>query len=302
MSTRDNRSKKSTTVRIQAARLAVTRRIFLLGDRVAPGPLSRWALDLWCTLPGNAGRRRDERPKPGQRSAVIMNGRAIAVETWGTGSPIYLMHGWGGWRGQLGAFVGPLLEAGHRVVAFDAPSHGDSDPGLMGKGRGNGLEFAQALTAVAAVHGRPEAVIAHSFGCATAAVAIRDGLDVGRLLMIAPNVQQSGYLELVGTIFGFGPRTTARLNARIEQLVGGPLAEFDLRTMPDLADRVPTMIIHDQRDKEAPYADAVDLAVAWPNAEFVSTDGLGHQRILRDADVIKRAADFATAGASEPIR
>ncbi|HEY9291289.1 MAG TPA: alpha/beta hydrolase, partial [Microlunatus sp.] len=125
------------------------KKAFELGERVAPGQMSRWALDLWCTLPGNAGRRRDERPAPGLRSSVIMDGRQLAVETWGTGSPVYLMHGWGGWRGQLGGFVRPLAESGYRVVALDAPSHGDSDPGSMGKGRGNGLEFARALSAVA---------------------------------------------------------------------------------------------------------------------------------------------------------
>lgn len=286
-------AKKSTTVRIQALRVAMIKKAFELGERVAPGQMSRWALDLWCTLPGNAGRRRDERPAPGLRSSVIMDGRQLAVETWGTGSPVYLMHGWGGWRGQLGGFVRPLAESGYRVVALDAPSHGDSDPGSMGKGRGNGLEFARALSAVAAVHGRPEAVIAHSFGCATTAVAMRDGLDVGRLLLIAPSVEPTTYVRAVAKIFGFGPRTMDRLIDRIERLAERPLADFDPRTMPSAETLPPTLIIHDRRDKEIPYAEGEALAAGWPNAELITTDGLGHQRILRDAAVIDRVADFA---------
>lgn len=53
-------------------------------------------------------------------------GRTVVVETWGEGEPVYLLHGWGGWRGQLGAFVAPIVEAGRRAVALDTPSHGES--------------------------------------------------------------------------------------------------------------------------------------------------------------------------------
>jgi len=40
-----------------------------------------------------------------------------------------------------------LVDAGFRVVAFDAPSHGGSGPGPEGPGRSNILEFADALVA-----------------------------------------------------------------------------------------------------------------------------------------------------------
>ena len=39
-------------------------------------------------------------------------------------------------------------------------------------------------------------------------------------------------------------------------------------------------------------ADGVQLADAWPIADLHSTDGLGHQRILRDPDVIAEVVDF----------
>ncbi|SDT34391.1 alpha/beta fold hydrolase [Microlunatus soli] len=288
--------KKSTTVRLQLARVALTRRAFGVLERLAPWPASRWALDLWCTLPGNAGRRRDARPGPGNRSWVESDGHRIAVETWGSDGPAaYLMHGWGGWRGQLGALVAPLVEAGYRVIAFDVPGHGDSEPGSLGRGRGNGMEFARALTDVAAVHGRPAVVIGHSFGCATAVLAIRDGLQVDRLVLIAPAVDPTTYLKAVGAVFGFGPRVFAGLHTRIERLARRPLSDFDPTTVEDPSAMPPTLLIHDRRDKEIPYAEGERLAAAWPDAELISTEGLGHQRILADPTVIARAVDFATA-------
>ena len=285
-------AQKSTTVRT-LPKLAILRAAFAVLERIAPGPGSRLALHLWCTLPANAGRRRDERPTPGVRSMIEVAGRSVAVETWGDGPPVYLMHGWGGWRGQLGCFVGPLVEAGFQVVAFDVPGHGDSGPSVMGRRRGNGLEFIWTLRAVAAQFGDPLGVIAHSYGCATTTTAIRDGLDLRRLVCVAPSVDpMTSVLQMARTL-GIGPRTMGRWLIRIERLAGRPLADFDPRTVT--GERPPTLVIHDRQDKEVPYAEGEAFRASWPTAELVSTDGLGHQRILRDSEVIDRAVGFLAA-------
>jgi pimeloyl-ACP methyl ester carboxylesterase len=253
------------------------------------------ALDLWCTLPANAGRRRDERPAPGARSMIDVAGRSVAVETWGDGPPVYLMHGWGGWRGQLGCFVSPLVESGFQVIAFDVPGHGDSGPSVQGRRRGNGLEFIQSLRAVAAKFGDPLGVIAQSYGCATTTTAIRDGLDLGRLVCVSPSVDPMTNIHAMARAFGIGPRTMGRLLTRIQRLAGRPLSDFDPRTLT--GERPPTLVIHDRQDKEVPYAEGAAFRASWPTAELISTDGLGHQRILRDPEVIERAVGFLVAPA-----
>ena len=45
-----------------------------------------------------------------------------------------------------------------------------------------------------------------------------------------------------------------------------------------------------------PWEDGNALARAWPNAELVSTSGLGHRRILDDPEVVKRAVAFVAQG------
>jgi hypothetical protein len=37
------------------------------------------------------------------------------------------------------------------------------------------------------------------------------------------------------------------------------------------------------------------IAAAWPGAELVTTEGLGHRRILRDPAVVARVTDFLAA-------
>ena len=278
---------------VSRLRWAALRASFAVLDHFAPPLAARWALDIWCTVPTNAGRRRDARPRGGARSVLTTAaGCRLAVETWGDGPPVYLAHGWGGWRGQMGAFVAPLVEAGYRVVAFDAPGHGDSGPGARGPGRGNAAEFAQALTALIDAHGCAAGVVAHSLGGATAALAVRDGAPVSRLALIAPSPDPVGMTDALSVALGYGARTKRRFLVRLERLAERPLSDFDATTCT-LAAR--TLIVHDREDKEVPYADGALLAQAWPSAEFVTTTGLGHQRILQDRAVVDQVCRFVAS-------
>ena len=76
---------------------------------------------------------------------------------------------------------------------------------------------------------------------------------------------------------------------------------FDWRELPVRAPRhastIPALVIHDRDDREVPYASADRIVRAWPDATLVTTEGLGHRRILRDASVIERVVAFAAAGA-----
>ncbi|WP_051480484.1 alpha/beta fold hydrolase [Cellulomonas sp. KRMCY2] len=287
----------------QVARLAALRATFATLDVAAPSTAAARAMRLWCTLPAGSGRRKDLRPGPGEvRLVPVPRGGQVVAESWGDGPVVYLVHGWGGWRGQLGAFVAPLVEAGYRVVGFDAPSHGDSEPGVMGPGRGNAMEFIEALEAVGGEFGPADGVIAHSMGCTTASLAVRSSLPTQRLVLVAPN---HDFVEIIADFartVGFGERTRSLLQRGIEDFCERPIGSFDLVPLGADGAMPQTLVVHDRRDKETPYQVGVDLAAAWPNAALVSTDGLGHQRILTDAGTIALAVGHITdrVGAAPP--
>jgi pimeloyl-ACP methyl ester carboxylesterase len=280
---------------LAVARRTALRATFMVLDVVAPSVAAARALDLWCTLPANAGRRKDFRPGPGDVTRVrLTGGGEVAMESWGAGPVVYLVHGWGGWRGQLGAFVAPLVAAGYRVVGFDAPGHGDSDPGVLGAGRGNVMEFMAALEAVAGEVGPAEGVIAHSMGCTTASMVVRTVLPTQRLVLVAPNHDFVGITEDFAQLLGFTERTRSRLQQGMEDFCERPIRDFDLAPLGADGAMPPTLVVHDRRDKETPYQVGAELAAAWPNATLVSTDGLGHQRILTDAGMIGLAVGHIT--------
>jgi pimeloyl-ACP methyl ester carboxylesterase len=271
-------------------------RSFTLLERFAPGLGARWAESLWFRIPPARGRHQRLAP-PGCPFRVPVLGATVAGETWGGGPAVYLVHGWGGWRGQLDALVAPLTAAGYRVVAFDAPSHGDSDPGPEGPGRSSVLELAAALAAVAAAHGPAAAVVAHSLGATATAFAIRDGLAADRAVFVSPMADPLPYTRAFAARLGFGERVRARLVDRIERRVAMPMSAFSVPAVAGQIATPPLLLVHDRLDSETGWSDSAAIARAWPAARLVTTSGLGHRRILRDPAVVAEVTGFLTAAA-----
>ena len=284
-------SRKSTIVRF---RNRLLRARFRYAEYVAPGRAGRMACDLWFTAPPRmADFPVPERSRPFE---VEAQGHAIRGLVWGdeAGGTVYLMHGWGGRGTQFGAMVAPLLEAGYRVVMFDAPAHGDSDHGPAGPGRTNGVEFAKALDAVFCRFGPAEAVVAHSMGTISTYLALRYGwLGAERLVFIAPMVQAESLFDQFQRALGFGPRVRAAFDKAVDGFVGVGVREFDARVQARHVDALPTLVITDRGDRQTAYADVVDFAESI-HAPLVTTEGLGHRKILRDPAVVDQVVEFVS--------
>lgn len=285
-------SQKSTIVRLNQWFLGLG---FGVGERVAPALGARFAEGLWFRLPV---RSRDDAPATGTPFEVLADGCAVRGWTWGAGPVVYLAHGWGGHAAQLGSFVDPLVAQGFTVVAFDAPSHGQSAPGPSGPRESHAVEFGKALDAVAAVHGPAQAVIAHSMGAMSTMLTLKHGwLSTERLVLLAPMSDLDSYLSAFAAVAGFGRRTRAALDRRMQRRVGMAVAEFDLGRLAREVDPPGLLVVHDRRDRQTSYAASERLVRRWPGARMVSTDDLGHRRILRDADVVQLVTRFVADGA-----
>jgi pimeloyl-ACP methyl ester carboxylesterase len=218
---------KSTTVRTQLPPVPPPIRLAVGAlDRVAPELVARGALRLWCT------------PTRAKTPAAIPGGTPfrtgpIVGQVWGDGPTVYLVHGWGGHRGQLRSLVEPLVAAGLRVVAYDAPSHGDSGPGALGRRRTTLPEMMSALGTVIAGHGPARAVVGHSMGAAASALAVLDGTPTERLVLVTPLADPSTYTVGFAHTLGFSERTRHRFVVRMEALAGRPLTQLDHRVEPE---------------------------------------------------------------------
>ncbi|MGH3359397.1 MAG: alpha/beta fold hydrolase [Nocardioidaceae bacterium] len=287
---------KSTIVRIKIRGL---RAGFRIAEALAPAVGARAAVSLWFRTPPPV--RSTPLPTGGVSFEVTSMGGAVRGTYWGAGPVVYFLHGWGGRGDQFAGFVEPLLSTGHRVVLFDAPSHGVSDPGPSGRGRAHGVEFGRALDDVAAKFGPARAIVAHSMGAVPALLSLRDGwVGADRLVFISPMGRLSTSFDEFGAMIGFGPRIRRAMDVETERLTGYPVSEFSVRTIAaGLTPMPPALVVHDRTDRVTSHDESADAVQLWPDATFVSTDGLGHGRILRDAGVIGKAVRHVTAAASD---
>ncbi|HEX6275212.1 MAG TPA: alpha/beta fold hydrolase [Polyangiaceae bacterium] len=282
---------KSTTVRSEykvPVALGIVRAGFGALSRVSPRTAAFAAERLFLT-PRRHDRPRREREltSTARRFSIASDDGALAAWEWGTaGERVLLVHGWEGRGTQLGAFVPPLVERGFRVVAFDAPAHGDS-PGTLSSFFHFARSIARAARELEPLHG----VIAHSMGGASAAWASRSTPLASRFVMIAPPADIRDFTSYADTMLGLTPRAVEELEARLGRRFGVDLAEVHAsRVGPGM--KAPLLVIHDQDDREVPIQAGELVAGSWPAAELVRTQGLGHRRILREPAVVARAVEF----------
>ena len=224
---------------------------------------------------------------------IYVRGRRLEMWTWGSGPGVLLVHGWGGRGAQLGAFVDPLVAQGFSVVAFDAPGHGAADAGMVTL-----LEMVAAVRAVAAASGPLAGLVAHSMGAAAAALALSEGLQAGAAVVVGPAADLVAAASRFTEMLGFSRDVGERMRYRIEQRVGRPFSAFDVASLAP-ALRAPLLVVHDRGDAEVPWQHGLVIARAWPGAELLLTDGLGHRRILRDPDVVAATVAFIAARTAE---
>ena len=288
------------------------RRALGLLESFAPVIGSKWAVEQWCTPPDvDASLRMPPGVPPSEPVDAHWDGHRIVGGAWGEGPAVYLVHGWGGCRAHLGVFVKPLVEAGHRVIAFDLPSHNDSDPGDLAPGRTTIVECAEAVAAFVGEHGPARAVVAHSLGAKATALAVARGAQVDRLVFLAPMGDFSWYLNIFADRHGFGPRILRGLHRRLDRRLKMPLFDTDIvRIAPTLDAPPPLLVVHDPDDPDSPYEMSQQLVDVWTGAELMTTRGLGrlaHYRLLRHRPAINAALDFigrvgASAATQPPKR
>ena len=260
---------------------------FAASSLIDPELAGAWAERLFLTPP-RQGAMSALDLIDARSSFIEHKGRHIATWRWGSlDSPaVLLVHGWGGYAAQLRAFVFPLLGAGFRVIAYDQPAHGVSE------GRLTGLpDLADVMAEVAWHHGEVRAVIGHSLGGAAIALAMARGLRLESVVAVSPPSDLVGYSRRFARWHWIPEPVRRAMQSAIEERYGVRWEELELsRLAPSLGARA--LVIHDRNDRVVPWTQGASFAHHWPRARLLSTDGLGHRRILEDEAVTRAAADF----------
>mgnify|MGYP001014279981 CR=1 FL=1 len=225
---------------------------------------------------------------------------ALKVFRWGDAGPrVLLLHGWDGQAFQMEHFVEPLLARGYVVIALDAPGHGESG------GRLDVAEdFLGAIQAIEAVYGNFEAIVGHSLGGAAALQAHLTGrLQVARVVTLGAPVEVEKFsLRQVAK-----PETASRRWARLALgrfATWFAASESSVASWEDFClerrrreNRADILIVHDRDDRIVSFEQAQELAWRTNGSILHATEGLGHNRVLRNDAVIARVVAFVSGEA-----
>ena len=208
--------------------------------------------------------------------------------SWGRGQKIvYLIHGWESALSLMSGFIEPLIQAGYKVIAFDAPSHGHSD------NQATCLpDFINALEHVIQRNGKPHTIIGHSCGGAATALLLKRNKTIRpeKVVLLAPMSSLQIKLDIFSEVAQLAKAVKAKLSETLEQVTGG-IETFDVaKAAKSLT--TPALIIHDQEDTLIPQHHSFEITQNWQNSRLSSTCGLGHIRLLFNEHVIRETTQF----------
>jgi pimeloyl-ACP methyl ester carboxylesterase len=266
------------------------RRFFALAQALSTRLAGLLAFRMFLTPPRRAIDAADAGiVSQAKKSTLRFGPEEFTLWKWDHGGPtVVLLHGWGSRASRFGNFIAPLHAAGFTVIGIDAPAHGDS------RGRTADLpRFRESLAQVLRLHEPIHAVIGHSLGGGAVLTVLAETADhhPKKICLFGVPGDMDYILESFAMMLGLKPPALANLRARFTAKFGRAAHEISV-TAAAPSVRMPVLVVHDEDDNVAPFAQGSALAAAIPGARLLTTRGFGHSGALRDAATIERVVAF----------
>tara|TARA_R110001606_G_scaffold76760_1_gene177359 strand:- start:322 stop:1080 length:759 start_codon:yes stop_codon:yes gene_type:complete len=201
----------------------------------------------------------------------------------GTGPATLFVHGWDDTHRVWRRFAQDFLQNTRPLLLMDLPGHGASKAEAC-----TPVMAGASVSAVCAAEGPIDTIIAHSFGCEAAALAIAAGAAPDYLVMIAPPLLGwADYQRMKGE----DDAVITRALELHEETTGGPMSKTDITAA--LADYEGSiLVIGSAADESSPLGLIRDLADSLPGAKLVESDTLSHRDLALDPRILSDILAF----------
>lgn len=208
---------------------------------------------------------------------------------WGKGEKtVFLIHGWEGMALDFYKMIPVLLEAGYKVVAMDGPAHGGSEGKIT-----NLLHFKETMHTFFDKYGMPYAIIGHSMGGASAAYLLMEpGVTVKRFVMVTIPISSKKFFDEVFELLKVPVKMQRVFYKGMEKEFNTPIESMDLAIRKEKIKAAKALVIYDEQDEEIAPEDVEAFLEKRPSFERMKTVGAGHNKIIRNKEVIQRIIDF----------
>lgn len=221
--------------------------------------------------------------------AYSFENQEINLYQWGNqnaNKKLLLVHGWAGRATQFRSII-QHLEEEYLIYSFDAPGHG------LSKGdTSNMLEMARIAEQLINKY-TIDCLIGHSLGGAACIyTAANYKIPIDKLILIGtPSTARNMLADFTKKLNG-GEKTKQFIHNFTKSHFGMELNEFFAEFYLPKENIPETLIFHDEDDFEVQFDNFEQFKTLLPQAKFETTQNLGHTKILRDEEVIKKIADF----------
>ncbi|UMB54420.1 alpha/beta fold hydrolase [Lutibacter sp. A64] len=257
---------------------------------IAPSLATKYAIKLFTTpITYKTPEREQTMAKSAKKKMILIPelNKKIMVYTYGYSKrKVLLVHGWSGRGTQMYKIADKLLENGFMTISFDAPAHGESE------GKSTMMtEFITASNYIEKKYGPFEYAIGHSLGGMTVLNNIKQGLTVKKAIII-------GAGDIITDIFNVFVSKIELKQKIVPKMKGYFLKKFGedvdnySASLAAKEVKIPTLIIHDEEDREVPVSCAHNIRRNTEQGELLITKRLGHTRILKDDFVIDTILKF----------
>ncbi len=264
-------------------------------SKLAPSTAGRMAFDLFCTpYPKYKKRKAPAIFNHATKLTVTLSDKSkIKGYEWmshiGNGQTVLIAHGYASFAYKFEHYVAPLLKMGYRVLAFDAPGHGQSEGKYI-----NVVVYQEAIKQIMQQCGPVNHFIGHSLGALTLSL-IAEQIEQAverKFVLIAPATKTTTTFANFFKMMHFNEVTKAAFLNEVTSRTHHNIEHF-------AADRAlasykgPVLWVHDEADLVCPYKDLADFQKNAPaNIEFMITNGLGHNKVYKTADVMDKIMAF----------
>ena len=213
--------------------------------------------------------------------------KSIMVYEYGkSDKKVLLVHGWSGRGTQLFKIADALLKEGYATVSFDAPAHGKS-PGnssIM-------LEFIASVFELEKLYGPFEVAIGHSLGGMAVLNATKSGFKTNKIVVIGSGDIVQDIMDDFIKKLQLKPQISLKLRDYFETKYKEALGNYSSFKAAEAIEK-PILVVHDENDYEVPVKAGININQHVKNGELMLTKGLGHRKILGDANVIHKIIEF----------
>ncbi|KHT50329.1 alpha/beta fold hydrolase [Vibrio sinaloensis] len=225
-------------------------------------------------------------PKNAEPTGLVkgeVSSKEGVLKTYQLGSgPVWVLtHGWSGSASQFYPLMEHIASRGYTALAYDHPGHGQS-----GGVYGHIPAFVHGLEVILDSVDEVAGLVGHSMGTASSIECHHKKLADKPFLLIAPVLD---YLDnLFGSVArsGYSMRLFNAVVSEVEEEYRYPIQSVDPYNKLKLRS-ASTIIVHDEGDKFTKFSVSQRAAEEMPNVTLVATQGQGHGRVMKCAEVMQ---------------